>query len=83
MTGVPFRIEAAGPFPHPPGRRVLAAGRTRGGSPLIQIRARFGDFVATGTRPGQDPPGLAAIKRAGWSMREAIAARQQRDEAAS
>ena len=32
-------------------RLVLAVGRTRGGSPLIQARARFGDIQATGTRP--------------------------------
>jgi hypothetical protein len=25
----PFRIEAAGPFDHPPGRRLAAAGRIR------------------------------------------------------
>lgn len=30
--------------------RVLAVGRTRGGSALIQVRARFGDLQATGTR---------------------------------
>ncbi len=31
-------------------RRRLAFGRTKGGSPLIQMRARFGDIQATGTR---------------------------------
>ena len=31
-------------------RRVLAVGRARGGSPLLQVRARFGDIQATGTR---------------------------------
>ena len=31
-------------------RRVLAAGRAKGGSPLLQVRARFGDLQATGTR---------------------------------
>ena len=31
-------------------RRVLATGRTRGGSVLLQVRARFGDLQATGTR---------------------------------
>ena len=73
-----LHIAAACPVPdREPRRRVLAVGRTRGGSPLLQIRALFGDHVATGTRPGQDPPGLAAIKRAGRD------AWQQRDEAAS
>ena len=32
-------------------RRVLAVGRIRGGSPLLQMSARFGDLQATGTRP--------------------------------
>ena len=32
-------------------RRVLAVGRTKGGSTLPQTRARFGDIQATGTRP--------------------------------
>ena len=31
-------------------RRRLAFGRTRGGSFLIQTRARWGDILATGTR---------------------------------
>jgi hypothetical protein len=31
-------------------RRVLVVGRTRGGSPLIQVCALFGDLQATGTR---------------------------------
>jgi hypothetical protein len=35
---------------HDGSRRVLAAGRTRGGSPLLQIPARFGDLQETGTR---------------------------------
>ena len=30
--------------------RVLAVGRTRGGSAFIQMCARFGDLRATGTR---------------------------------
>ena len=72
---VPFRIEAAGPSAHGPGRRVLAVGRIRGGSPLLQIRARFGDLVATGTRPGgEDPAVLAALKRTArdaWQRRAA------------
>jgi hypothetical protein len=32
------------------GKRVLAVGRTRGGSALLQVTARAGDFRATGTR---------------------------------
>ena len=32
-------------------RHVLAVGHTKGGSPLPQTRARFGDIQATGTRP--------------------------------
>ena len=35
---------------HDDTRRVLAVGRARGGSPLLQVRARFGDLQATGTR---------------------------------
>ena len=31
-------------------RRVLAVGRTKGRSPLVQVCARFGDLQATGTR---------------------------------
>lgn len=31
-------------------RRMLALGRTRGGSPLVQLCARFGDMQETGTR---------------------------------
>ena len=37
-------------IPHDDTRRVLAVGRARGGSPLLQVRARFGDIQATGTR---------------------------------
>ena len=37
-------------IPHDDTRRVLAVGRTRGGSPLLQVRARFEDLQATGTR---------------------------------
>ena len=35
---------------HDGGRRVLAVGRTRGRSPVLQICARAGDLQATGTR---------------------------------
>jgi len=35
---------------HDESHRVLATGRTRGGSVLLQVRARFGDLQATGTR---------------------------------
>lgn len=35
---VPFRIETAPPAAHGPGRRVLAVGRTRGGSALMSVR---------------------------------------------
>ena len=41
------RHEAIG---HDGSRRVLAAGRARGGSALLQVRARYGDLRATGTR---------------------------------
>ena len=37
-------------IPHDGSLRVLAAGRAKGGSPLLQVRARFGDLQATGTR---------------------------------
>ena len=37
-------------IPHDGSRRVLAAGRTRGGSALLQVSARYGDLQATGTR---------------------------------
>ena len=37
-------------------RRVLAVGRTKGGSPLLQMSARFGDIQATGTRPATPAP---------------------------
>lgn len=47
-----LHIGRAGPFAHEPGRRVLAVGRTRGGSALISTQARWGDIKATGTRPG-------------------------------
>lgn len=42
-------------IPHPDdgSRRVLATGKTRGGSALTQICARFGDLKATGTRPAE------------------------------
>ena len=36
--------------PHDGSRRVLAVGRVRGRSPLIQSRARFGDLAKSGTR---------------------------------
>jgi hypothetical protein len=35
---------------HDGSRRVLAVGRTKGGSALVQVSARFGDLQATGTR---------------------------------
>ena len=35
-------------------RRVLAVGRTKGGSALLQVSARFGDLQATGTREAAD-----------------------------
>jgi hypothetical protein len=47
----PLPIERTPAIPHPPGRRVLAVGKTRGQSPLVQTRARFGDLAATGRRP--------------------------------
>ena len=37
-------------IPHDGSRRLLTLGRTRGGSPLLQMPARFGDLQATGTR---------------------------------
>ncbi len=43
-------IASRGKIPHDGSRRVLTIGRTRGGSPLIQMPARFGDLQATGTR---------------------------------
>ena len=46
---VPFRIETAGPAAHEPGRRVLAVGTVRGG--VVHMRARWGDYLATGRRP--------------------------------
>jgi hypothetical protein len=51
-------------------RRVLAVGRTKGGSALVQVCARFGDLVASGRRPGrdlstEDEAGIEAVKRAG------------------
>jgi len=63
-------------------RRVLAAGRTKGGSPLLQMRARFGDLEATGTREAaartreraEEATGIETVKRAG---REASRIRQQ------
>ena len=41
-------------------RRVLAVGRTRGGSALLQLSARSGDFQATGMRKRE--PGKAAAR---------------------
>ena len=40
--------------------RVLATGRTRGHSPLIQTQARFGDIEATGRRPETSNAAAAA-----------------------
>lgn len=54
----------AGTLPRPDGRRVLAVGRTKGRSPLIQVTARSGDFAASArmeaarrerTREGERP----------------------------
>jgi hypothetical protein len=67
----------SGPFPHSPGRRVLAAGRTRGHSPLIQTRARFGDLQAAGRERrerelAEAEAGTEAVRRAGraaWQQR--------------
>ncbi len=56
-------------------RRRLAFGRARGGSPLLQMRARFGDLQATGTREAaaRRDQGIEAVRQAGyraWEQRE-------------
>jgi hypothetical protein len=45
----PFRIESTGPFPHPAGRRLLAAGVFKG--PFRRFSVRFGDLAASAPRP--------------------------------
>ena len=52
---------------HDGSRRVLAVGRTRGGSPLVQVCARFGDLQATGTR---EAAGIARVAAAGRRARD-------------
>jgi hypothetical protein len=90
VTGVPFRVETAGPFAHEPGRRVLAVGRTRGQGALVQTRARWGDITATGRRPdpaaddalaGELAGALAEQRAAGPVVRAGRDAWQRRDEA--
>jgi len=49
-TGPDAPFIASRRIPHDGTRRVLAVGRTRGGSTLLQVTARAGDFQATGTR---------------------------------
>ena len=63
-------------IPHDGSRRVLATGRVKGGSSLVQIQARAGDLASLGTglrRAGA----LEAVKRAD---REAWRIHQQRRE---
>ena len=43
-------VIASRPAEHDGARRVLAVGRTRGGSATLQVCARFGEMQATGTR---------------------------------
>jgi hypothetical protein len=66
-------------IPHGRSRRVLAVGRIRGGSVLVQQRPRFGDVAATGTREaaartrGRKQAELEAVRQAGfraWDHRE-------------
>ena len=93
MTGVQLHIETTGRIPHEPGRRrVLAAGRTRGGSALIQTKALWGDIAATGRRPdaaaddalaAELAVALAERRAAEPAARAGRAAWQQRDEAAT
>jgi len=92
-----LHIAAACPVPdrEPGRRRVLATGRTRGGSALIQTKARRGDITTTGRRPDaadfESLDALAADLAAALAERQAAepvaragrAAWQQRDEAAS
>lgn len=58
-------------------RRVLAVGRTKGGSALLQMSARFGDLQATGTREAaEEAAGIAAVAAAGrraWDLHKAAA----------
>ena len=69
-----FRIGPDAPFTasrrveHDGGRRVLATGRTRGGSPVLQVRARFGDLQATGTREAAGIARVAAAGRRAWDL---------------
>jgi hypothetical protein len=59
-------------------RRVLAVGRTRGGSALLQVTARAGDFQATGTRDAAEREGVEVVRQAGyraWGIH-----REQREE---
>ena len=50
-------------IPHDGTRRVLAVGRTKGGSTLLQVTAQAGDFQATGTRK-QEPGKAEATEKA-------------------
>jgi hypothetical protein len=56
---------------HDGSRRVLATGRTRGGSPLVQVCARFGDLQATGTREAAGIARVAASGRRAWDLHKA------------
>jgi hypothetical protein len=47
-------------------RRLLAIGRTRGGSPVVQLCARYGDMQATGTREAAEIARLAEAGRRAW-----------------
>ena len=64
--------------------RVLAAGRTRGGSVLLQVRARFVDLQATWTREAaertrrEQAAGIEIVRRTG---REAWRIHHEQEEA--
>jgi hypothetical protein len=78
-TGPDAPFIASKNVPNSDGKRVLAVGRTRGGSALVQQRARFGDVAATGTREaaartrGRKQAELETLRQAGyraWDHRE-------------
>lgn len=71
-TGPDAPFIASKAVPNAAGKRVLAVGRTRGGSALVQQRARFGDVQATGTREaaartsGRKQAELETLRQAGY-----------------